>query len=213
MLNNKPKFLIVGTILILLLLIVSGISPYDRVTWILEVFPVMIGLPIMFYTFKRFPLTNLLYFLIFLHAIVLIFGGIYSYARVPFGFVLQDALSLQRNPYDKIGHFFQGLVPAILAREIFIRQKVVKEGFFLPFLIISVVLAFSALYELIEWVAALILGQGADEFLGTQGDPWDTQSDMFLALLGASFALFFLSKLHTKQILKNSNEKELPFNG
>ncbi len=205
MLSNKPKFLIIGTILILLFLIVSGIKPYDRTTWILEVFPVMIALPVMFFTFKRFPLTNLLYFLIFLHAIVLIVGGIYSYARVPFGFFLQDIFALQRNPYDKIGHFFQGLVPAILAREIFIRQKVVKEGFFLPFLIISVVLAFSALYELLEWLAALLLGQGADEFLGTQGDPWDTQSDMFLALLGASFALIFLSKLHSKQILQKQN--------
>ncbi len=205
MLSNKPKFLIIGTILILLFLIVSGIKPYDRTTWILEVFPVMIALPVMFFTFKRFPLTNLLYFLIFLHAIVLIVGGIYSYARVPFGFFLQDIFALQRNPYDKIGHFFQGLVPAILAREIFIRQKVVKEGFFLPFLIISVVLAFSALYELLEWLAALLLGQGADEFLGTQGDPWDTQSDMFLALFGASFALIFLSKLHSKQILQKQN--------
>ncbi len=205
MLSNKPKFLIIGTILILLFLIVSGIKPYDRTTWILEVFPVMIALPVMFFTFKRFPLTNLLYFLIFLHAIVLIVGGIYSYARVPFGFFLQDIFALQRNPYDKIGHFFQGLVPAILAREIFIRQKVVKEGFFLPFLIISVVLAFSALYELLEWLAALLLGQGADEFLGTHGDPWDTQSDMFLALFGASFALIFLSKLHSKQILQKQN--------
>ena len=164
-------------------LVISGGSPFDRTTWRLEAFPVMIGLPILFATRRRFPLTDLLYVLLFLHAIVLIVGGTYSYARVPLGDWMASWLDLNRNPYDKVGHFFQGFVPAMLAREIVLRGAYVRRGKMLVFLVICVVLAISACYELIEWMSAIILGQGADEFLGTQGDPWDTQSDMLFALM------------------------------
>ena len=166
----------------------------------MEVAPVLIAAPILIATYRRFPLTGLLYFLIVLHALVLILGGAYTYARVPLGFWLQDWLALERNPYDRIGHFMQGFVPAMVAREIFLRGGHVTGGKMVAFLCICVALAFSAFYELIEWWAALALGQGADEFLGTQGDPWDTQADMFLAMLGAACALALLSRLHDRQI-------------
>lgn len=183
-------------------LVLSGLHPFDRTTWALEIFPIIIALPILFSTYKNFPLTRLLYICIFLHALILIVGGAYSYARVPFGFDLQEWLGLSRNPYDKIGHFFQGLVPALAAREILIRKSVVSGRKMLAFIIVCIVLAISASYELIEWAAALALGQGADEFLGTQGDPWDTQSDMFLALIGAITTLLLLTKLHDAQLKK-----------
>jgi putative membrane protein len=142
----------------------------------------------------------LLYVCIFVHACVLMLGGAYTYARVPLGFALQDWLQLQRNPYDKIGHFMQGFVPALVAREILLRGAYVQGRRMLSFLCVCVVLAISASYELIEWGAALALGQGADEFLGTQGDPWDTQSDMFLALIGAGVALLLFTRLQDRQI-------------
>ena len=151
------------------------------------------------------PLTTLLYACIFIHAMVLILGGTYSYARVPLGFQLQDFFNLSRNPYDKIGHFVQGFVPAIVAREILLRGGYVRGRHMLAFLVICIALAISAVYELIEWGAALLLGQGADEFLGTQGDPWDTQSDMFLALIGATVSLAFLSRLHDRQLERISS--------
>ena len=157
-------------------------------------------LPILILTYRRFPLTPLLYLGIFLHALVVLLGAKYSYARVPLGFEIADWLSLSRNPYDKIGHFFQGLVPAIAAREILIRHRYVTHKAMCIFVVICIVLAISATYELIEWAAALALGQGAVEFLGTQGDPWDTQSDMFCALLGAITALVLFSRLHQRQI-------------
>lgn len=181
-------------------LAVSGISPYDRATWWMEVAPVLIAVPVLVATHRRFPLTGLLYFLVCVHALVLILGGAHTYARVPLGFWLQDLLALERNPYDRIGHFMQGFVPALLAREILLRTHSVGTKKMAAFLSACVALAFSALYELIEWWAALALGQGADEFLGTQGDPWDTQADMFLALLGAAAALTLLSRLHDRQI-------------
>lgn len=181
-------------------LVVSGIRPFDRLTWFMEVVPVLIAAPILIATYRRFPLTNLLYALIFVHALVLILGGAYSYARVPLGFWLQDLLALERNPYDRIGHFMQGFVPAMLAREILLRTHSVTTKKMAAFLSVCVALAFSAFYELIEWWSALALGQGAEEFLGTQGDPWDTQADMFLALLGASIALAALSRLHDRQM-------------
>jgi putative membrane protein len=181
-------------------LIVSGIRPYDRPTWWMEVAPVLIALPILVATHRRYPLTEVLYFLVCAHALVLIYGGAYTYARVPLGFWLQEALGFERNPYDRIGHFMQGFVPAMLAREILVRGRFVIGRGLLAFVCVCIALAFSAFYELIEWWAALLLGQGADEFLGTQGDPWDTQADMFLALLGASTALFLLSRLHDRQI-------------
>lgn len=189
-----------GTTIIAIVLIISGIKPYDRMTWLMEVIPVLIVMPVLFMSFKKFPLTNLLYSLIFLHAIVLIVGGAYTYARVPLGFQIADWFNLDRNPYDKIGHFMQGFVPAIVAREILIRNHILAKGKMLSFIVICIVLAISATYELIEWAAALLLGQGAEEFLGTQGYEWDTQSDMFFALIGGSTALLFLSKWHDWQI-------------
>lgn len=189
-----------GASALLLLLGWSGAAPFDRTTWMLEVFPIVVALPVLWCTHRRFPLTPLLYGLIFLHAIVLMVGGAYSYARVPLGFRIEDWLHLSRNPYDKIGHFFQGFVPALLAREILVRGRYVKRGKMLGFLVVCVALAISAAYELVEWGAALWLGQGADEFLGTQGDPWDTQSDMASALLGATLAVLFLADAHDRQI-------------
>ena len=196
--SARPLFIASGVTVALLL--VSGISPYDRVTWALEVAPIVIVLPLLWATHDRFPLTPLLYACIFVHAAVLILGGAYTYARVPLGFQIADILDLQRNPYDKIGHFFQGFVPALAAREILLRGRHVRSRGMLSFIVVCIVLAVSASYELIEWAAALALGAGADEFLGTQGDPWDTQSDMFLALTGALAALVLLSRVHDRQI-------------
>ncbi len=189
--SRTPRLLSVITLLLLAALIHSGISPYDPTTWLMEVAPVLIVLPLLWLTHRRYPLTPLLYTLIFFHALILIFGGMYSYARVPLGFEVQQWLDLGRNPYDKLGHFFQGLVPALAAREILLRGGYVQGRKMLGFVVCCIALAISALYELIEWWAALALGQGADEFLGTQGDPWDTQSDMFCALLGAICGLLF----------------------
>ena len=178
----------------------SGIAPYDRATWLLEVAPVLIAAPVLWASYRRFPLTRLLYVLIAFHALVLILGGAYTYARVPLGFWVQDALDLARNPYDKLGHFMQGLVPMLVAREILLRNGYLRPGPMLGFLAVCVALAISAFYELIEWWVALLAGGGAVDFLGTQGDPWDTQSDMFLALIGASFGLLSLTRLHDRQI-------------
>lgn len=178
----------------------SGWQPYDRATWFMEVVPIFLAVPLLMASYRRFPLTHLLYACIFVHAVILLVGGAYTYARVPLGFQLADWLGLHRNPYDKIGHFAQGFVPAMVAREILIRGQHVAMGKMLNFLVICVVLAISASYELIEWAAAVALGQGADEFLGTQGDPWDTQSDMLFALMGAIAALLSLGKWHDAQI-------------
>ncbi|MBJ8482220.1 DUF2238 domain-containing protein [Acinetobacter vivianii] len=197
-----------GTAILTILLVISGIQPFDRTTWWLEVTPVLIAIPLLFVTYKTFPLTHLLYVLIFCHAIVLIVGGAYSYARVPFGFEIAEWFGLDRNPYDKIGHFMQGFVPAIVAREILIRNHILAKGKMLSFIVICIVLAISATYELIEWAAALLLGQGAEEFLGTQGDEWDTQSDMFFALIGSIMALLLLSKWHDRQIANLMHENE-----
>jgi putative membrane protein len=192
--------LVIALVALLALLVVSGLRPYDRGTWLMEVFPVIVAVPVLLATYARFPLTNLLYTCIFLHALVLMVGGAYTYARVPLGFQIADVLGLARNPYDRIGHFFQGFVPALAAREIFIRCDYVRSRKILAFIVVCVVLAISASYEFIEWGAALALGQGADEFLGTQGDPWDTQSDMFSALIGAVTALALFSRWHDRQI-------------
>lgn len=187
---------------LLLALLASGWRPHDRATWWMEVAPVLIALPLLAATRRRFPLSALLYGLIFLHGLVLILGGAYTYARVPLGFWLQDLFALSRNPYDKIGHFAQGLIPALLAREILLRRGQVRGRRMAGFLSVCVALAVSAVYELIEWWAALALGQGADEFLGTQGDPWDTQSDMFLALLGALAGILLLARWQDRQIAR-----------
>jgi putative membrane protein len=179
----------------------SAFEPYDRLTWAMEVVPVFIAAPLLVATRRKFPLTQLLYGLIALHMIVLIVGGAYGYARVPLGFWLQDTFDLGRNPYDKIGHFMQGLVPALLAREILLQRGYLTNLRMTAFLSICVALAFSAVYEMVEWTAALALGQGADEFLGTQGDVWDTQSDMFLALIGATFGVGLLWRWQDRQRL------------
>ena len=161
---------------------------------------VLVGAPLLLTTYRRFRLTTLLYLLIVLHALVLILGGADTYARVPLGFWLQRLFDLERNPYDRIGHFMQGFVPALIAREILLRGKYVSGGRMAAFLSGCVALAVSALYELVEWWTALALGQGADAFLGTQGDPWDTQSDMFMALVAAAAALLTLARLQDRQM-------------
>ena len=178
----------------------SARAPFDRATWWMEVAPVMIAAPLLVATHRRFPLTPLLQVLIAAHALVLIVGGAWTYAKVPFGFWLQDVLALDRNPYDRIGHFMQGLVPAMVAREILLRLRVVRGRGWLFYIVTSLCLAISALYELIEWGAAVALGQGADAFLGTQGDPWDTQSDMAMALVGAIVGQALLGRWQDRQI-------------
>jgi putative membrane protein len=198
----NSRLLLAGSIMTLAVLVWSGIRPFDRATWIMEVAPVVIVLPVLWATCKRFPLTTVLYILIFLHAIVLMVGGAYTYARVPLGFEVAEWFGWQRNPYDRLGHFFQGFVPALAAREILLRGHTVQGRRMLAFIVVCIVLAISAGYELIEWAAALALGQGADEFLGTQGDPWDTQTDMFMALIGAITALVTLSGLHDRQLMR-----------
>lgn len=189
-----------------LALVVSGIAPYDRVTWLLEVLPVLLGVPILLFTRRRFPLTPLLYRLLFLHALILILGGHYTYARVPLGEWARDAFDLARNHYDRLGHLAQGFIPAILARELLLRRTPLRRGGWLYFLVVSVCLGFSAFYELIEWWTALIGGGASEAFLGTQGDPWDTQWDMFLALIGANLALLALASLHDRQLRKLAGE-------
>jgi putative membrane protein len=200
--NATERTLAIAFLTLIALLVISGLQPFDQTTWVLEVFPIFVVVPLLIATHKRFPLTPLLYCLIFVHAIVLMVGGTYSYARVPVGFYLQDFFQLSRNPYDKVGHFFQGLVPALVIREILLRRNYLAKGKMLIFLVLFTVLGISAAYELLEWFSALVLGQGADEFLGTQGDPWDTQSDMFFALIGATTSLVSLSYLHDRQILQ-----------
>jgi len=199
---TPPRLLLIAAALVCVALLVSCISPYDRMTWLMEVMPVLIAMPVLAITCKRFPLTGLLYFLIFLHALILIGGGTYTYARVPLGFAVQEWFDLARNPYDKLGHFWQGLVPALVTREILLRHAWVNGQRIAAFLSLCVAMTISAWYEIIEWWAALMLGQGADEFLGLQGDEWDTQSDMWLACLGALFAVLILRRWHDSQIAR-----------
>jgi len=196
--RNTELYLLLG--LTALAAVLSGIGPSDRLTWFLEVFPVLLGAPILIATYRVFPLTPLLYRLLFLHALILILGGHYTYAQVPLGFWLQDLLSFSRNHYDRIGHLAQGFIPAILAREILLRRSPLVAGKWLFFLVASVCLAFSAFYELIEWWVAAATGESAEAFLGTQGDVWDTQWDMFLALIGAIAAQLLLASLHDRQL-------------
>ncbi len=181
-------------------LVWSGIEPKDRLTWVLEAGPAMIGLLVMAKTRISFPLTPLLYFWILLHCIVLMVGAKYTYAEVPLFNLISEAFGWERNNYDKVGHFMQGFVPALLAREILVRKQIVNFAGWRNFIILSICLAFSAFYELIEWWAALLIGEDADAFLGTQGYVWDTQSDMAWALLGALVCLISLNKSHDRQI-------------
>ena len=183
-----------------LVLIWSGINPRDMLTWALEVFPALIGFFVLALTYKRFRLTGLTYTLILVHCIILMVGGHYTYAEVPLFNWIRDSFEMGRNNYDKVGHLAQGFVPAIIAREIFIRKSIITHGAWRNFLIICVCLAISAFYELIEWWVALLSNEAAESFLGTQGYVWDTQSDMALALLGAIMALMALARLHDKQL-------------
>ncbi len=181
-------------------LVLSGISPHDRTTWVLEVAPALIAAPVLIATWRRFPLTPLAYRLIFLHALILMVGGHDTDAEVPAGFWAEHALHLARNPYDRLGHLAQGFVPAILVREVLLRRSPLRPSKWLAFLVLCVCLAVSAAYELVEWCAAVIGGARADAFLGTQGDQWDTQWDMLMALVGAALSLLLLSRVHDRQI-------------
>ena len=183
-----------------LALAVSAYHAYDPFTWVLEVFPAVIAVAVLAITYQRFPLTNLLYGLIFVHSLILMAGGHYTYARVPLGFWMEQTIHFTRNHYDRIGHFAQGFVPAIAAREVFLRKKIVRPGPWLVAIVILGCLGVSALDELFEWVTAVSLGSSADAFLGTQGDPWDTQEDMCMAGIGAITAFLVLSRAHDQTI-------------
>lgn len=186
-------------------LVWSAVAPKDLFTWFLEVVPALIGFVLIVLTYKKFPLTPLLYTLILVHIIVLMVGGHYTYAEVPLFDTIKELLHQARNNYDKVGHFMQGFMPAILARELLVRKEVVKKSaLWLNYIILSIVLAFSAFYELIEWWVALFSEEDAEAFLGTQGYVWDTQSDMMMALIGAVTALVFLSRFHDKQLKRFS---------
>ena len=197
--SREPIVLLgIGT----LLLAWSGVGPKDRLTWFLEVAPIFLVVPVLLATARRFPLTPLLYRLVFVHALILMLGGHYTYAEVPLGFWMQDWFGFTRNHYDRIGHLAQGFVPAILAREILLRRTPLRQGGWLFTLVTSVCLAFSAFYELIEWWSAVFLGDGSDAFLGSQGDIWDAQWDMFLCLIGAVVSQLWLSRLHDRQLAR-----------
>ena len=178
----------------------SALGAHDRITWVLEVLPILLGVPVLVLTRRRFPLTSLAYVLIFVHALVLMVGGHYTYEHVPLGFWIQRALHLRRNDYDRIGHFAQGFVPAILAREVLLRRSPLVPGKWLFFVVTAVCLAISASYELFEWAAAVTLRSDADAFLATQGDPWDTQWDMLTALIAALTAQLSLARVHDRQL-------------
>ncbi len=186
----------------LIVLIWSGIGPKERGTWLMEVLPVLIALPLVLMTWKRFPLTTLLTVVITLHAIVLMVGGKYTYAEMPLFNWLRDEFHLSRNHYDRLGHFMQGFAPALVIRELLLRTSTLKSGKWLATIIVFCCLGVSAIYELIEWAAAVALGAGADAFLATQGDVWDTQKDMLMAGIGAAVAVVFFSKLHDRSLTK-----------
>jgi len=183
-------------------LVASGWAPFDRATWWMEIAPVLIAFPVLVGLRRRFAFTDLALLLIAAHGLVLMLGGAYTYARVPIGFAVQDWLHLARNPYDRFGHLMQGFVPAIVLREVLVRTGVIATGRVLAITVLAYCLSVSALYELIEFGAAVALGQGADAFLGTQGDPWDTQWDMLMCLIGAALALILLSRPHDRQIAR-----------
>ena len=205
---HPQRHLIIISLIWLVGLLITGYAPHARGTWLAEVFPAIIAWPLLWLTRRRFPLTTLLYYAICLHGLVLMLGGMYTYSRVPLGFVLQDWFDFERNPYDRIGHFFQGFVPALVAREILLRGKFVRTRGMLNFTVLSMVMFVSAFYELIEWWSALLLGGGAVEFLGTQGDPWDAQADMFWALIGGVCALVSMTYWHDRQIARMQNRVE-----
>ena len=206
---QKQKILFYFLLSILALIFIwSAIHPYDYFTWFLEISPVIIALPILICSYKKFPLTRLLYILILIHAIILMVGGHYTYAEVPVFNWLRDTFDLSRNYYDRVGHFAQGFVPAMIAREILLRKNIVKKSGWLFFIVCCICLAISACYEFIEWWVAVASGEGADAFLGTQGDVWDTQWDMFIALIGSILAQILLSNRHDKQLFNLKTQLE-----
>jgi len=196
----SPRAGLALTAAVLAVLVWSGIGPEDRLTWFMEVIWVIVAIPLLLITYPRFPLTRLLYVLIALHCVLLMVGGRYTYAKVPLGLWVQDWLDLARNHYDRFGHFAQGFVPAILARELLLRKTPLQRGGWLFYLVLAAALSFSAFFEMIEWWAALIWGGDADAFLATQGDVWDTQWDMFLALVGAFLAQILLMRWHDREL-------------
>ncbi len=181
-------------------LLLSGLRPYDRTTWLLEVMPILLAVPLLVATYQRFPFTPFLYRLMFIHALILMIGAYYTYARVPAGAWVQQYFDLSRNHFDRIGHFAQGFIPAMITRELLLRKTPLRPGGWLFILVVSVCLSISACYEFVEWWAAILLGASATDFLGTQGDPWDTQWDMFLAFIGAIVAQVVLSRYHDLQL-------------
>lgn len=197
-----PRTLFWITLAILPAAALSGIDPHDRLTWYLEIFPAAIALVVLYWTARRYPLTPMLYWLIGFHCLVLILGAHYTYARVPIGFWLQDLFDFSRNHYDRFGHIMQGFVPAIAVREILKRSSPVKDGGWLGFITVMICLAVSAMYEFLEWWVAVAAGVAADQFLATQGDVWDTQWDMFLAVCGATVAVLTLSRPHDRALAK-----------
>jgi len=197
-----PRDLVWITAIVIPALALSGVEPHDRLTWYLEIFPVAIALPLLYLTARRFPLTPMLYWLIGFHCLVLILGSHYTYARVPIGFWVQDLLDFSRNHYDRFGHVMQGFVPAIAVREILKRLSPLKGGGWLAFLTVMTCLAISAMYEFLEWWVAVASGTAAEAFLATQGDVWDTQWDMFLALCGATAAVLTLSRTHDRALAR-----------
>ena len=186
--------------LVLAVLVWSAVNPHDHFTWFLEVAPILVGLPIVVLTRKRFPLTPLAYTLLAIHASILAVGGHYTYAEVPAGYWVRDLMGWTRNNYDRLGHLAQGFIPAIVAREILLRTSPLRPGKWLTFLVICFCMALSSFYELIEWWTAAATGTAADAFLGTQGDPWDTQWDMMLAMIGGCLSLALLSRIHDRQL-------------
>lgn len=190
------------SIALIALLALSGIGPKELDTWAMEIAPVVIVLPLLWFTWRRFPLTPLVYGLIFMHALVLMLGGHYTYAEVPLGAWMQETFHLARNPYDGIGHLAQGFIPAMVARELLLRQTPLRPGRWLFVMVVLACGGISALYELIEWGAAVAMGAGAEAFLGTQGDPWDTQKDMAFAFVGAIAAQILLARWHDRQLTR-----------
>lgn len=193
---------IILLIIVLAALLASGVAPHDRTVWWAEVAPVLIALPILLASARRFPLTPLCCALIAFFSLILILGGTYTYARVPIGFTVQDWFDLARNPYDRFGHFFQGVTPAILGRELLLRTSPLRPGKWLFALLTLSCTGISALYELVEWAAAELWAGGAVEFVGMQGDPWDAQADMLMALIGAMLAQGLLGRLHDRQLAR-----------
>ena len=196
MTDSRRNFFICLLAIFATVFVWSAIKPHDYFTWFLEVLPALVALPILFKTYRQFPLSSLVYILILLHAIILLVGGHYTYAEVPLFNSLRDTFELNRNYYDRLGHFAQGFVPAMIAREILMRKSIVKSSKWLFFIVCCICLSISAFYEMIEWWVAVVSGTNADAFLGTQGDVWDTQWDMFIALMGAVLAQIILKRAH-----------------